>query len=160
MAGLKRVKKDIQTAKRQRLAAARALLTIAVDFDGTIVEHVFPAIGKPVPGAFAWMKRWQKAGARLILWTMRSDGQSAGNVLSQAVQFCRDHGVEFFAVNMNPEQAAWTTSPKAYAQVYIDDAAHGCPLRPPRITGGRPSVDWSVVGPAVLAELRAPHTAG
>ena len=51
---------------------------IAIDFDGTIVDHRFPEIGKPVPGAFEWMKKFKEAGAKLILWTMRSDGQANG----------------------------------------------------------------------------------
>lgn len=159
VAGLKRVTKDIRKTNRLRKSLAevkreRTHLTVAVDFDGTIAEHIFPEIGKPVPGAFAWMKRWQKAGARLILWTMRSDGQEAGDVLTQAVEFCRANGVEFFGVNTNPEQDSWTSSPKAYAQVYVDDAAMGCPLLESKQAGGRPMVDWSIVGPAVMAEIR------
>lgn len=136
------------------------ILNIAIDFDGTIVEHVFPEIGKPVPGAFKWLKKFQKAGARLILWTMRSDGQDAGDVLTQAVEFCREHGVEFFGVNCNPEQSSWTTSPKAYAQIYVDDAAFGCPLRENPRMGGRPFVDWDAVGPSLLTtieSLASPH---
>jgi hypothetical protein len=129
------------------------MMNIAIDFDGTIVEHVFPEIGKPVPGAFKWMKRLQKAGAKLILWTMRSDGQSHGDVLSQAVELCRDNGIEFFGVNGNPEQHTWTTSPKAYAHVYVDDAAFGCPLRENPRVGGKPFVDWDTVGPKLLAEI-------
>jgi hypothetical protein len=128
-------------------------MNIAIDFDGTIVDHRFPEIGKPVPGAFKWMKRLQKAGAKLILWTMRSDGQSHGDVLSQAVELCRDNGIEFFGVNGNPEQHTWTTSPKAYAHVYVDDAAFGCPLRENPRVGGKPYVDWDTVGPKLLAEI-------
>lgn len=136
-------------------------MIIAVDFDGTIVEHRFPDIGTPVPGAFRWMKEWQAAGAKLILWTMRSDGRTGegkenGPVLSEAVEFCRANGVEFFAVNENPGQKSWTGSPKAYAHVYVDDAAFGCPVRESFGTD-RPMVDWSVVGPAVL-ELVRQHT--
>ena len=69
--------------------------------------------------------------------------------LSEAVEFCRQHGVEFDALNRNPQQDEWTSSPKAYAHVYIDDAAFGCPLKPP-VNGGRPTVDWSIVGPSVM----------
>ena len=133
---------------------------IAIDFDGTIAEHEFPDIGNAVPGAFDWMKRWQAAGAKLILWTMRSDGRTGegrenGPVLTEAVEFCRRHGVEFFAVNGNPTQACWTKSPKCYAHIYVDDAAFGCPLRPARKAGVRPVVDWEQVGPAVLALVTA-----
>ncbi len=129
---------------------------VCVDFDGTIAEHEFPDVGAAVPGAFEWLRRWQEAGAKLILWTMRSDGRTGtgrenGPVLTDAVEFCRANGVEFWGVNQNPTQASWTTSPKAYAHVYVDDMAAGCPLRESRKSGNRPVVDWSVVGPAVLA---------
>jgi hypothetical protein len=127
---------------------------IAVDFDGTIVEHKFPDIGRPVPGAFDWMKRFQEAGAKLILWTMRSDGKVNGPVLTEAVEFCRKHGIEFHGVNTNPSQCSWTQSPKAYAHIYVDDAAACCPLVESKEVGARPMVDWSVVGPRVLAEIQ------
>ena len=127
-------------------------MKIAVDFDGTIAEHVFPKIGQPVPEAFQWLKRWREAGCTLILWTMRSDGQEYGNVLTQAVQFCRENGIEFDGVNEGVGDREWTTSPKAYANIYVDDAAFGCPLVPGRF-GDRPMVDWSIVGPAVLERL-------
>jgi len=130
------------------------LSIIAIDFDGTIVTHEFPAIGDVNPEAFTWMKKFQEVGANLILWTMRSDGQDCGPVLTEAVEHCRKNGVEFFGVNSNPEQAAWTASPKAYAHLYIDDAAFGCPLRENPKCGGRPMVDWEKVGPAVMAMLR------
>jgi hypothetical protein len=133
---------------------------VAIDFDGTVVEHEFPEIGQPAPGAFEWMRRWQDAGAKLLLWTMRSDGRTGkgranGPVLTEAVDFCLGEGLEFFGVNDNPTQAAWTGSRKVYAHVYVDDAALGCPLRPSRKTGGKPVVDWAVVGPAVLAMIEA-----
>ena len=121
---------------------------IAVDFDGTIVEHKFPKIGNPVPGALEWLKRFKEAGATLILWTMRSDGQSSGDVLTQAVEFCKENGVEFDFVNKHPQK--WTTSPKAYAHIYIDDAAFGCPLTYEK---ERPMVNWEVVGPQVLSMI-------
>lgn len=124
-------------------------MLIAIDFDGTIVEHEFPEIGKECPGAFEWMKKWQEAGAKLILWTMRSDGQNSGDVLTQTVEFCKQNGVEFYGVNSNPSQS-WSTSPKAYAKLYIDDAGFGCPLIESKKSGNRPMVDWSIVGPSVL----------
>lgn len=133
-------------------------MILAIDFDGTLVDHRFPEIGVPVPGAFDWLKRWQAAGAKLILWTMRSDGRTGGGrengpVLTEAVEFCRSQGVEFWGINENPQQKGWTGSPKAYAHAYVDDAAFGCPLKENPRVGGRPYVDWSVVGPAVMALL-------
>lgn len=125
-------------------------MIIGIDFDGTIADHCFPSIGEPVPGAFTWMKHFQTLGAKLVLWTMRSDGEAAGgNYLSAAVAFCRRHGVEFWGVNRNPEQGSWTSSPKLYANCYVDDAAIGCPLLPPMRPGGKMVVDWAVVGPMV-----------
>lgn len=129
-------------------------MILAIDFDGTIVDHRFPEIGDAVPGAFDWLKAFQEAGAKLILWTMRSDDrEDGGNYLTDAIQFCRKNGVEFWAHNTNPEQNSWTESPKAYAHVYIDDAAFGCPLRNNPRLGGRPFVDWDTVGPVVMAML-------
>lgn len=125
-------------------------MIVAIDFDGTIVDHQYPKIGNSVPGAIQWMRRFQELGAKLILWTMRSDGREDGfDPLNQAVEYCRSNGVEFFGLNHNPEQDEWTTSPKAYAHIYIDDAAFGCPLRENPRASGRPFVDWDVVGPAV-----------
>ena len=91
---------------------------IAVDFDGTIVEHKFPAIGKEMLFAFATLKELQKKGHRLILWTYR-----AGETLDEAVAYCRENGVEFYAVNKNyPEEVMDDSiSRKIIADIYIDD---------------------------------------
>ncbi|MDE2097701.1 MAG: hypothetical protein KGL39_10670 [Patescibacteria group bacterium] len=135
-----------------------ALMYLAIDFDGTIVEHRFPEIGPPCPGAFDWLKRYQEHGARLILWTMRSDGRKGdgpenGPVLTQAVEFCRAHGVDFYGVNRNPDQH-WSGSPKAYAHVYVDDAAFDCPMVESMEAGKPPHVDWSRVGPELMLKLK------
>lgn len=130
-------------------------MIIAVDFDGTIVDHCYPDIGKPVPDAIEWLKLLQDAGAKLILWTMRSGGREGErDLLQEAVEYCRSSGIEFWAVNSNPEQAAWTQSPKAYAHAYIDDAAIGCPLLENPRCGGRPFVNWGEVGPRMLKAIR------
>lgn len=113
-------------------------MNIAIDFDGTIVEHEYPLIGRLVPGAIEGIKAIQAAGHTVMLWTMRSGGK-----LDEAVAFCREHGVEFDYVNVNPSQCEWTQSPKLFAVVYIDDAALGCPLI--HQTMGRPYVDWNGV---------------
>jgi hypothetical protein len=142
-------------------------LIICVDFDGTLCDHRFPDIGGEVPGAFHWLKQFQAAGAKLILWTMRSDlrnpaddgkGPTPGakadrDYLTAAVEWCRERGVEFWGVNQNPQQHTWTSSPKQYAHIYIDDAALGCPLRDFPRMGSRPVVDWSRVGPLVMERL-------
>ena len=94
-------------------------MTIAIDFDGTIVEHCYPAIGKPMLFAFETLKELQKRRHNLILWTCR-----AGKELEEAVEFCKRNGIEFYAVNRNfPEEIfdEQTTSRKINADIFIDD---------------------------------------
>jgi hydroxymethylpyrimidine pyrophosphatase-like HAD family hydrolase len=124
------------------------LLTIAIDFDGTIVTHEYPKIGKDV-GAFPWLKLAIEYGHRLILFTMRS-----GRELREAVEYCRENGVEFYSINDNPEQNSWTTSRKVYANLYIDDAALSIPLAFDEKHSRRPFVDWGVVGPKLIEVIK------
>ncbi len=93
-------------------------IKIAVDFDGTIVEHQYPEIGKEKLFAFQTLKELEKRGARIILWTFRT-----GKELEDAVNLCRQNGVEFYAVNKNyPEEVQdETVSRKIDADIYIDD---------------------------------------
>jgi hydroxymethylpyrimidine pyrophosphatase-like HAD family hydrolase len=93
-------------------------MVIAVDFDGTIVEHAFPGIGKEKPFAFDSLKRLISEGHQIILWTSRK-----GESLKAAVEFCRQNGVEFYAVNKNFPEEEWTEdiSRKIVADIYIDD---------------------------------------
>lgn len=93
-------------------------MIIAVDFDGTIVEERYPNIGNEITDAFDVLKRFQNEGHRLLLWTYRNDSK-----LAEAVAFCRQNGVEFYAVNKNyPEEEFDARSPrKLLADVYIDD---------------------------------------
>ena len=107
-------------------------MIIAVDFDGTIVEHKYPKIGKEIPFAIATLKKLQQDGHKLILWTVREN-----DLLDEAVEFCRQRGVEFFAVNSNyPDEdvdASAIRSRKLKADMFIDD----------RNVGGLP--DWGVI---------------
>ena len=93
-------------------------LKIAVDFDGTIVEHQYPKIGKDLLFAFETLKELQKHGALLILWTFR-----AGAELDEAVDYCKARGIEFYAINRNYPEEVYddTISRKINADVYIDD---------------------------------------
>ena len=117
---------------------------VCIDFDGTIVDHAFPEIGDPVPGAIEEIKRIQEAGAKIILFTMRSDGPQYGDVLTQAVNYLDRNGIGLYGINKNPDQDKWTSSLKAYGHLYIDDSALGCPLiYPPNFR--RPCVDWVAV---------------
>jgi len=113
------------------------MIKIAVDFDGTIVEHRYPAIGETKLFAFETLKELQKRGFILILWTFR-----AGQELEEAVEFCRSHGVEFYAVNKNyPEEVFDASAPrKIDADIFIDD----------RNLGG--FIEWSVVWQMIFPE--------
>lgn len=108
-------------------------MIVCVDFDGTCVEHQYPEVGPDVPHAERVLKVLGAEGWQIILWTMRS-----GEHLDAAVRWFADREIELFGINENPQQT-WSDSPKAYAQVYIDDAAAGCPHLP---TAQRPMVDW------------------
>lgn len=93
-------------------------ITIAVDFDGTIVEDEYPGIGKPIIFAFDTLKKLQNKGHRLILWTYRK-----GTALDEAVQFCEKNGITFYAVNSSfpGEEFDTSHSRKINADIFIDD---------------------------------------
>lgn len=107
-------------------------MIIAVDFDGTIVEHKYPAIGKEIPFAIDTLKKLAEEQHRLILWTVRH-----GELLDDAVRFCKQRGLEFYAVNRNyPEEKEEASSQyirKLQADLWIDD----------RNVGGLP--DWGII---------------
>jgi len=92
-------------------------MKIAVDFDGTCVAYDFPNIGQDI-GAVPVLKELVAAGHTLILWTVRGD-----DYLAPAVEWFRKHNIPLFGVNKNPGQSRWSSSPKAHAELYIDDYA-------------------------------------
>jgi hypothetical protein len=93
-------------------------IKIAIDFDGTIVDHEYPAIGREKQFAFRTLMELDKMGASLILWTFRS-----GKELEEAVEFCRKNGIEFYAVNKSYPEEIFddTISRKIHADIFIDD---------------------------------------
>ena len=106
-------------------------MLIAVDFDGTIVQHEYPKIGKEIPFATETLKRLQREQHHLlVLWTMRD-----GKELEEAVEFCRVRGLEFYAINRTfpEEEYQEGMSRKVNADLFIDD----------RSLGGLP--DWGVI---------------
>ena len=108
-------------------------MTIAVDFDGTIVEHRYPEIGKEIPFATDTLKMLIADRHRLILWSVRE-----GKLLDDAVNWCRERGVEFYAVNRDyPEERGIDNnnhfSRKLKVDLFIDD----------RNIGGLP--DWGTI---------------
>lgn len=130
-------------------------MDIVIDFDGTCVAHEYPAIGMEI-GAVPVLKRLVENGHKLILFTMRSDGQikkkksqeetngpvEPDHFLSDAIEWFARNEIPLYGIQKNPKQVFWTKSPKAYGHLYIDDAALGCPLVIPK-NGERPYVDWS-----------------
>ena len=106
-------------------------MIIAVDFDGTIVTHEYPKIGKELPFAIDSLKRLQQNPEnQLVLWSVRE-----GKELEEAVEFCRERGLEFYAVNSNyPEESVEHSEPrKLKVDLFIDD----------RNLGGLP--DWGII---------------
>lgn len=119
-------------------------IKIAIDFDGTIVEHAYPEIGKEKLFAFQTLRELEKMGANLILWTFRN-----GKELNDAVEFCRKNGIEFYAVNRNYPEEVYdeTVSRKIDADIYIDD----------KNIGGFPgwSEVYQLINPFELQQLEA-----
>jgi hypothetical protein len=119
-------------------------IKIAVDFDGTIVEHAYPEIGKERLFAFQTLKEFNKMGANLILWTFRT-----GKELDEAVEYCRKNGVEFYAINKNYPEEVFddTISRKINADIFIDD----------KNVGGFPgwSEIWQIINPYELHQMEA-----
>lgn len=115
-------------------------MIIAIDFDGTCVKHAYPKIGEDI-GAIPVLKQLVKDGHQLVLNTMRG-----GELLGEAVKWFNDNGIILCGANHTPGQATWTTSPKVYAELYIDDAALGCPTIMDK--DGRVYVDWRIVAKA------------
>lgn len=112
---------------------------IAIDFDGTCVTHDYPRIGKDID-AVNVLKKLVANGHKLILNTMRS-----GKELKEAINWFKKNDIELYGANENPTQKKWTNSPKVYANLYIDDAALGCPLKMDLSISDRPFVDWEAV---------------
>jgi len=123
-------------------------MDIVIDFDGTVVTHDFPRVGKDI-GAVPVLKKIIEAGHNLILFTMRCDDPQhiiSNNTyyyhLSDAIKWFGDNGIPLYGIQNNPSQHTWNTSPKAYGQLIIDDAAAGCPLKFDPIISNRQFIDW------------------
>ncbi len=104
-------------------------MVIAVDFDGTIVEHAYPKIGKPIPFAIETLKLLQKEkDFRLILWTVRE-----GHLLQEAIDYCESKGLKFYAANKNFPEEETPHPRKLTVDLFIDD----------RNLGGLP--EWGLI---------------
>ena len=117
-------------------------MILAVDFDGTIVEHEYPRIGAPIPFAIETLLRLQKDGHVLLLWSVRT-----GELLQEAVDYCAKKGLHFYAANKNyPEEDPYKAGRKLNADIFIDD----------RNVGGLP--DWGVIYNAIKAAERGEYS--
>ncbi len=117
------------------------MLKIAVDFDGTIVDNNYPDIGKPKMFAFETLKTLERNDCQLILWTYRS-----GKSLEAAIDFCRENGIEFYAVNKSYPEETYSEeiSRKINVDIFIDD----------KNLGGFPgwSEVWQEIAPIIGAD--------
>lgn len=130
-------------------------MIIAVDFDGTCVTHEFPYIGKEI-GVAEVLKELTDKGHKIILFTMRSHPEEinqnrtiggdiiSNDTLQDAIDWFKKHDIPLFGVNENPTQKDWSSSPKPYTHIYIDDAALGVPLKKDSLSE-KPYVDWDIV---------------
>lgn len=134
-------------------------MKIVLDFDGTCVTHAFPKIGKDI-GAVPVLRKLINRGHQLILFTMRCNHLTPptpsspeiqsiqGMFLDEAIQWFADNDIPLYGIQTDPEQATWTTSPKAYGHLMIDDSALGCPLILDAEEGAY--VDWKRVEKVLL----------
>lgn len=118
-------------------------MIIAIDFDGTCVTHEYPKVGKDI-GAAPILKLLAENGHQLILWTMRGTRTHPSDTLKDAVNWFKNNQIPLWGINENPDQkkTGWTNSNKQHAELYIDDAALGCPLKYDNEKSNRPFVDW------------------
>jgi hypothetical protein len=109
---------------------------IAIDFDGTIVEHKFPEIGKLLPGAKEVINKLAKSYT-IIIWTCRNHEETSKEFLDM-ITFLLDNDIEYHYINQNDPKNPFQPYPKIFANIYIDD----------RSLGGFPG--WDVVEAMLL----------
>ena len=115
------------------------VITICVDFDGTVVEHCYPYIGEESPNCSEIMKRWiDEYQIGFILDTMRD-----GKELEEAIEWFEEREVDLYGVGKNPTQEEWTSSNKCHGHFSIDDRNIGCPLMIG--SNGHPMTDWNKI---------------
>lgn len=115
---------------------------IVIDFDGTVVKHRYPAVGEDI-GAVPVLHRLVRNGHRLLLNTMRGRITTSGDTLQPAIDWFAANDIPLAGINENPMQKEWTSSPKVYGSIYIDDAGLGAPLKHDN-SGAPPFIDWGI----------------
>jgi hypothetical protein len=131
-------------------------MKINIDFDGTCVAHDFPRVGLEI-GAAPVLKRLTDHGHQLILFTMRANRTKknrtgakeildvTGTFLDDAVDWFKRNDIPLYGIQSDPGQEKWTTSPKSYAHLMIDDSALGCPLKYDPAISNRPFACWPTI---------------
>ena len=141
--------------KNGNISKGEKSIIILLDFDGTCVTHDWPMVGKDI-GALPVLKKLTNNGHRLILFTMRCDHKAmnwqdpikvnasayAKNHLTQAVDWFKYNNIPLYGIQTNPTQSEWTTSPKAFGHLIIDDTGLGIPLKIDKELSKSPFVDW------------------
>jgi len=92
---------------------------IACDFDGTLFTDNYPYVGEPIFMTIEMLKSEQEDGAKIILWTNRTD-----EPLANAVRACNEEGLFFDAVNDNLSEIIemfGCNARKIFADEYWDD---------------------------------------
>lgn len=111
-------------------------LTIGLDFDGTLVEHRYPIVGKTLPHCIETLRKWQNECNVLYILTTMRDGQT----LEDAINWGNENGIKWFGIQYHPYQKRWTTSNKCHCNLMIDDRNFGQPLT--LDSDGFTCVDW------------------
>lgn len=114
-------------------------VVIGLDFDGTVVKHAYPKVGETLPKCVEYLQEIVSYGGLIVLNTMRGS-----DTIQDAINWFEKNRIKLYGVNKNPTQLSWTDSPKPNANIYIDDAAYGCPVT------ASGYVNWSIVGPDIL----------
>jgi len=92
-------------------------MTIAIDFDGTIVGHNYPNIGELKPNAKETINKWYESGHKIIIWSCRDNKEK-----KEAIDFLKEHGIKFHTFNENVKVSDdFNPYPKIFAHLYIDD---------------------------------------
>lgn len=134
------------------------MANIAIDFDGTIVTHEFPRIGRILPGAAETIAALHENGHKIFLWTMRGYHPDHKRCLEEAVTWLEERDVVLDNINRTTSTFS-TTSHKQHANLYIDDASIGCPLCAYPASDGEPVLcaDWLRIS-NILRELNYINT--
>lgn len=114
-------------------------LPICVDFDGTVVTHKYPNVGRTVPHCVETLKKWTDNGVGIVLDTMRD-----GETLEAAIKWFNDNDIPLYGIGKDPYQDEWTESNKAYGIMSVDDRNLGVPLNFDS-DSGRNCVDWKAI---------------